>query len=589
LIDGGGNRAASRAQLGARVLTLAGVAAALAVVAARKASDADLPWHLAMGRRILALGTVPRIDDFAADHRPIRSAETLSDVSLYLAEHAAGPLGLTLLAALTTLLLALTLWASARRAGAISVPVVALALAAAGPWLAPRPATFSFAFVALTLFLIDERRRHGGSRRGRRALFLIVPLTALWANFHGFVVLGVGLTFGYAAYAGLCRLIRDRAGAWFPREQGEDLGASVGVALLVLGAACLSFAGPRLLTAPFAAARDFGRIAEWQAPSLTLLVDNDPAALLLALLAALALLFGRNPETGRRAPEAFDLGLGLLALWLGASTVRMIPVGAAMAAPVLARRLGGFVRPLPAMRWAAALSATLVAPVLAIDPGFHLGRGFDLDRYPEGAVRFVLDAAPRGPMWNHLTYGGWLIWRLYPRHRVLVDGRTGWVHDPALVEIAIRSETDPEAFEELVHERGLEWAVSRATAGLPFGAALARSPEFAMIYLDDNAAVYARRDGENRTLAENGYRLLRHDAEAKPLIALALSGQRASDLGHDADLAVAQAPSSPRTAFFLACAGIALRDRARLDRALPLLDAATAAELQMAFRMRSGN
>jgi hypothetical protein len=580
------NRSDRHARLGARVLVVAGALAGAAVVALRRVNDADLPWHLAFGKLVAALGRIPRVDDFAQDHRPIRYAEVLSDLAMYGAYRMLGPFGLSLLAALSTLALAGLLWAGARRAGPVAVPVVALALAATGPWLAPRAATFSFVLIALYAFLIDQRRRHGASRRGRAAILACVPLTAVWANLHGFVLLGIALVALYAGYSVLCRALASRAGALLRAADGEDLAVTLVAAALTVPAACASIAGPHLLLAPFEAARDFGRIAEWERPSFGLLFDYDAAALLLAVVTLAALALGKEPESKARVPNLFEAGSVIFGLALGASTVRMIPAGAVLVAPFVARRLSAFVRELPTVRLVSASTALLLAPVLAIDPGFRLGRGFDLQRYPEGAVGYIERAAPRGPMWNHLPYGGWLVFRLYPRYHVLIDGRTGWVHDPRLVKAAIESETDPNAFERLVSERHIEWAVTRATEGLPFGLGLAQSPEFSMVYLDENSAVYVRRDGENRALATEGYRVLRHDVPPRSILKLALSGARTRDLAHDADLLDAQAPGTARAALISACAGIATGDRARLAAAERKLTPPEVSELEMAWHMR---
>jgi hypothetical protein len=43
--------------------------------------------------------------------------------------------------------------------------------------------------------------------------------------------------------------------------------------------------------------------------------------------------------------------------------------------------------------------------------------------YPEGAVRFIKENGIEGPMFNEFRWGGFLIWRLYPEHRVFIDGR----------------------------------------------------------------------------------------------------------------------------------------------------------------------
>ncbi len=43
--------------------------------------------------------------------------------------------------------------------------------------------------------------------------------------------------------------------------------------------------------------------------------------------------------------------------------------------------------------------------------------------YPEGAVRFMREHDVKGPLFNYLGWGGYLIWSAWPDYRVFIDGR----------------------------------------------------------------------------------------------------------------------------------------------------------------------
>jgi hypothetical protein len=452
-----------------------------------------------------------------------------------------------------------------RQSGPIAFVVTALVIASMGPWLVARPATLAFVLLAVVLLLIDSHRRHPGTKRGRWALGGLVLVHALFANVHGFVVLACAITAGYAAYRSLALVFAGRFGEWLPARDGRDAVNALLAGVGAVGASALNPAGFALLRGPGAALRDHTRISEWRPPSLGLLVEFDPAALVLGVVVVLALVWGRSASDGRAIP-CFDLALALGGIALAATAVRLIPVGSLLVAPIVAERLGPFVREETAKLVAG--SALLAAPVLAIDPGFVSGRGYQLSSYPEGAVRFIEARGLTGHMWNHLPYGGWLAWRLYPRHQVMVDGRTGWVHDPALVERAIQSESDVGALEALADEHELSFAVTRATEGLPFGRAIARSRRWQLVFLDDNSAIYVRAE---RPLSP-GYRVVRHDLDRAELLALVVRPDAPGDaLVQDANLALEHAPDSTRAAFLLGAAGIAANDRALLERAKQLL------------------
>jgi hypothetical protein len=386
------------------------------------------------------------------------------------------------------------------------------------------------------------------------------------------VVVGLLVAWLYASYRGACWVARGRAGGLLPTADGREADRTIAVAAVATVAACLNRAGPQLLLGPLRAARDFGVVTEWASPDFTFLTQTEPPAGLLLAVLGVALVLGRDADTNRRLPTLLEVGMVGAALALAAGAVRLIPVAAVMVAPLVARRLGSLAQSRPEMRVVGALGALLVVPWLLMRTEAGLGVGFDPKNHPEAAVRWIEQHELAGRMWNFAPYGGYLGLRLLPRHQVLLDGRTGWVHDPALIARVRASETDLGELRRLMSELELEWAVSRAVEGEAFGAALARAPELAMTYLDDVAAIYVRREGPNAPLAAAGYRILRHDVPPGVVIGMAVRGDRlAAALAHDGTLAARQDPGSARAAFFDACGQLAIRDRSGFVRALATL------------------
>lgn len=546
-------------------LGIAGLVAGIVAVSARLLGDFDLPWHLAVGRVIASTRSLPRVDDLAFTHRPVQHADVISDLLLYAVAAATGPLGLQIVGGLCAGLVALLLFLRARSAGPLALLAAGLGAATMGAWLIVRPATFSFVLLALELYLIERHRAATRRSEKTRALWTLVPLHMAWANIHGFVVVGITVLGMYAGYRLTAHVARGRAGAFLPEEDGREARTTCLVFVASLAAACVNMAGPVLFLGPLRASADFRQVTEWATTTSSFLIQQEPLAgiALVAVLAALA--FGKDAETGRRMPNAFDVGLLVAAFVLGRSAVRLIPVAAILAMPFAAQRLGSFVPATRVTVLACAASTLLVGPFLALRASADLGVGFDARHLPEGAVRYVERAQPAGPMWNFFPYGGYLSWRLYPRYRVFLDGRSGWVHDPALFARGIESERNLKTFHELATELRMELAVCRAAESEDGGPALAAAQDWGMVYWDDHSVVYVRHGGPNEALAKEGYRLLRHRSSLDQVLALALSpGDRAADLAHDAALAVAQDPKSPRAAFLGSCGALAEGDPAKL-------------------------
>ena len=135
----------------------------------------------------------------------------LAQVVFY-AAHALAGMRAVILLGIALVLLALALaTATARTSGASSRSTFLVGLLAvlAGPWgWTIRAQTAALPLFAGVLWLLVD-----ASRRGiRRRTLLVLPLLVVWANLHGSVVLGAGLT----VLLGVTELVRARRLAWMP-------------------------------------------------------------------------------------------------------------------------------------------------------------------------------------------------------------------------------------------------------------------------------------------------------------------------------------------------------------------------------------
>ena len=183
----------------------------------------------------------------------------LAQAVFYGAQGLAGMRAVVLLDVLLVLLALAFATATARTSGASSRSTFLIGLLAviAGPWgWTIRAQSAALPLYAGALWLLVD-----ASRRGvRRRTLMVLPLLVLWANLHGSVVLGAGLTVLLA----IVELVRTRRLAWMP------------LALLVLAPLCV-LASPygtklvdyynlMLVDAPFA---PILREWQWSSPSGT--------------------------------------------------------------------------------------------------------------------------------------------------------------------------------------------------------------------------------------------------------------------------------------------------------------------------------
>ena len=202
----------------------------------------------------------------------------LAQVVFYGAHGLAGMRAVVLLDVLLVLLALAFATATARTSGASSRSTFLVGLLAviAGPWgWTIRAQSVALPLYAGALWVLVDASRNGVRRR---TLF-VLPVLVLWANLHGSVVLGAGLT----VLLGIVELVRSRRLAWIP------------VALVVLAPLCVlaspygtklvAYYNLMLVDAPFA---PILREWQWSSPSAT-----TTLFWVLALVGAALLAFRR--------------------------------------------------------------------------------------------------------------------------------------------------------------------------------------------------------------------------------------------------------------------------------------------------------
>jgi len=501
-----------------------------AAVASRRLGDPDLGWHLATGRSLLAHG-LSKVDDLAFGHAPVRFITVFTDVLFYGFARAFGTLGLQILGGVLAALTGLVVFVHGNRTP-LSAIVAAATVAALEAWVSLNAAELSLVALPLTIHLLETKRHR-----------LLAPLFFAWANAHGFVAIGAAMAVGWVV------LRRDKK--------------AIAPVALAMAAACINMSGPRVFLGTARFGEQLGGITEWLPTTWHLLIHHEPLAIVFGVLGILAIVLGRP-----RPPPLFDCFAVAGALVVMFHTTRMIPVAVVVIAPIAARRFQALVPETFLTRIASVLAPVAAAAFAIVAPSTSLGVGFEPRVLPVAATGFVERAQPSGRMWNFWPFGGYLEWTLGPEREAFVDGRNTLAHDPETLRRAHASITDNAAFESLVDDLHLEWAI--ANAGNPGG--VAQSRRFTAVYFDDTAEIYVKTDGANAALAKEGYRFVRPGEDDSNLIVVALKGgPNAEALAHDGELAAAQAPDSVRNRYIAACGALAAHDDARFEDHLAAL------------------
>jgi hypothetical protein len=397
----------------------------------------DYWWHLRTGQLIVETGAVPRVDPYTytVPGAPWIDVHWLFQLGLY-AIHAMGGHTAVVLAKAAWVLLVTGLLASIgyrRERAAISVFALALALAVSGERFMPRPELPTFVCLAAVLALLERFRRWPDAR-----VYAIVAVQALWVNVHGLYVLGLALCVFYlvAQIAPPLVVPKER----FDIARIRRLGAVTALSIFA------SLANPNGLDgalypiqqlAMIGPAEERGALGSLVAELIPTLSEEGAARGTLVLFAALATAsFAAMALNWRRIPISDPLVLvAFLYLALGAN--RNVALFAIVAAPIAVRNLNEFLdarpRPLrvPAIAGATVALLLVVAAADAMRGRFFTRMGILREpglsvmevMHPVAAVDWIARERPAGPIYHHMADGGYLIWRLHPDYRVMVDGR----------------------------------------------------------------------------------------------------------------------------------------------------------------------
>ncbi|MGO4883964.1 MAG: hypothetical protein ACLP59_24540 [Bryobacteraceae bacterium] len=470
--------------------------------------DGDTGWHLRTGEWILAHGQVPHADIFSFTRagQPWFAWEWLWDVLFgWLHLHA----GMAAVVLASSLILALTFALLFRMARRRSDALVALAVtvlaagASAGHWLA-RPHLLTMLFLVVFYAILDR------TPENPRRLWLLPPLMVLWTNLHGGFFTGIILIGAYAA-GEFAVLLRNTDGA----ARARALRRGRGYLLAGAGCAAATFINPygwRLhahIVSYLADGFYRGNIMEFQslnfqsaqARYLEILLAVGAAAafvhlrrgqfvwpLLFAAWAHLALYSARNVEIFvllAAAPAAQVVSEGLrrapgwrLAGWLGGALAS----------------LADFMREWDAFdgvpRWhAAGAVAGLVLAALLYAPQSPASchASYDPKVFPVGAAGQLEKAGVFGDVFTEDLWGGYLIYREYPRGRVFIDGRSDF-YGAGFAGQYVKAMGARAGWEAYLARYGVETVLLPPDTAL--AGALRQAPAWHLIYDDGVALIF---------------------------------------------------------------------------------------------------
>jgi len=452
--------------------------------------DGDLPRHLLTGKLILQTRTVPTTEPFIYPYegREYVSHEWLADVILYLIHVLSGEAGIVLLSAILLASTFSILYSHLSARLNIRIPVfliVAWGAAATSLNWSLRPYLFSMLSLAIWLVLTDKLERDE-----KIPLWYFPALMLLWVNLHGEFIAGILVLFAYAV-GWLWDYLFNRPSVDI--NTGKRLWL---ILLFSLLATLLNPAGFR----PWRVMVGFvnndylmSRMYEANPPDF----GQPQFLVLLGLLVFSLILLGLKKER-LSAGKAFLLaGFSAMSLMAG----RNIHLYGVVAPFVLAEAFIGIREAKLVNRFEEIIERVesqvrgILWPVLiTVAFGFVLLFSdfkaiyhFDPEVFPVDAVRWLEAHPPQGRMFNHLDWGGYIAFHLWPEQYTFIDSMadvTGEITRKFETVITLEA-----GWEDVLSEYQVEWVIIPAESRL---ADALKEAGFILHYQDETAVILRR-------------------------------------------------------------------------------------------------
>ncbi len=498
----------------------------------RPLADPDIGWHIRTGEQILATHSLPRVDPFSStmQGQPWFAWEWLYDVLLGALHHCCGLNGVVwLCAALVSTVFLVLLSQLLHRGTGLLLAIILMLLAetASTIHLYARPHIVSWLFSLLWFVMLErwESKSDSSSQIFLRSwTFWFFPASMLlWVNLHGGWIFGLALLgiYTFAAFV-------DR---W--REHDAFAAIRVGfraraMAVTWVASALATLANPygwRLHAHVYSYLNDrylMNRIDEFRSPDFHGWAQRCFAAILMLALVAFA--------GNRKKLRLSHFLVALLSVYAGVYSSRNLPVSSMLlvliAGPMIWANFTSLADKPGAWRWLrsgvtriTAFSDRMTAqelelrghlwPVAAVAFAFllclqggwlgsrHLVHAnFDRQKVPEGAVTFLQsetrDMPPNTePVFSTDAWGGYLIYRLYPERKVVVDDRHDLYGSDRIRQYLVLTQAEP-GWRDVIDQ----WKIR--TTLLPADSTLANllrelPLEWRLVYEDKVAIVFEKR------------------------------------------------------------------------------------------------
>jgi hypothetical protein len=491
------------------------------VLSTRLLGDASIGWHIRNGEQMLRTHAITRTDSFSVTMggHTWYAWEWLYDLKIAAIHHCLGLNGVVFFTAvIIALTFAITLRLSMQRGADLAVAafLLVLSLGVSMIHLFARPHVLSWLFTVIWFQILDGSESVGPEPR--RRLWYLPALMLLWVNLHGGFVLGFALLGLYLLSAAI---------SYF-RSQDEEIHRRMARQLRELGivtavSLVTSLVNPygyrlHLHVYRYLSSRWLmNHIDEFLSPNFHGVAQQCFVAILLITIVGLAM--------ARHKPSLSRVLVLVFATYTGLYASRSLPISSLLltliVAPLWTQALGDAgVNPGISVRLRNFLSRWRLLtsrverlelsfrghlwPIVAVVLGLFvcvqadrqtshqwMDTHFDSGHFPVQASDVIVQRGIHEPIFAPDSWGGYLIYRLYPQNKVFVDDRHDLYGEEFLKEYlkAIRLTPDWSGFLE---KKKVNWALLPAESSL--ANMLEETSRWNLVYQDGTSVLLERKE-----------------------------------------------------------------------------------------------
>lgn len=413
--------------------------------------DPDYYWHIKAGEYILNNWSIPREDIFSYTMQGEKWVlhEWLFQVILYFIYSTFGEIWVKLFSVGTLFLSIFSIFSIAKKHSSARIAFLCILFfpILCFPFLAPRPQIFSYLFFTFYMYALLEKKYFH-----KETLLYFLPVVMIaWVNLHGGYVVGMALLLIYSATEFLT--------AWAKTGHVKQSFLTIKtITIITLATFIATGCNPDSFhhwIYPFQVmtmetSLDF--ITEWKSPDFH---DNFGKVYLLFVF-----LFFLTGILKKKSSDFSETLLPIFFLFQAFLYNRHIPIALLATTPFLCRNLylltaqeniqefKNRFKPIVSLlirnkknltnnlgtkefvlNWIFLSAIVILFFILGQTKPSHFYQTTIQTLIPEDAVSFIEDNHIKGRFFNSYNYGGYLIYRLFPKQKVFIDGRADMYGD----------------------------------------------------------------------------------------------------------------------------------------------------------------